>query len=334
MIDAKRLEAGAGGLWLVEPGRFRAAVVRAVRAPCPSAREVARHRRKRLEWFRAAPSRAAAAVGPTLRAEEQLAAQGGKAVRAVKGKVAVIPVYGPVAQRETGELMKAGGTSMEAVAASLDACLADRSVDAVVFDVDSPGGSSYYCQELADKIYNARGEKKLYSVANAMACSAGYWLASSAEQMMITPSGDAGSIGVYAMHIDQSLANEDEGLRVEFISAGRFKTEGNPHQPLTGEARAYLQEQVDATYAAFLGGVKRNRGTTLEDVRRNYGEGRVFNAERAVEVGMCDRQMTLEELLARLTGSAGGSDGRRAAEAGPDVRQLRRRHEREKAKGV
>src|SRR5256885_1692211 len=111
-----------GTAWLAEPARFRPFVARALKSPCPSVREVAEARRAGLDAARALPAQALAAGGADDPAELSLAAPG-KSVRAARGKVAVIPVYGPADQRMSSALEKAGGTPWEYVAAALDACL-------------------------------------------------------------------------------------------------------------------------------------------------------------------------------------------------------------------
>jgi signal peptide peptidase SppA len=282
-------------------------------------------RRARLDFAAQAPARAIECSGVD-HPDEAKRAQSGKAVRAVKGKVGAIQILGPVEQRYTSNMAKTGGTSTEEVGIALDALLADNSVGAIVLDIDSPGGSSYGTEELSDKIYNAREQKPIYAIANSMAASAGYWIASAAEFLAVTPGGDVGSVGVYAIHVDESKALEKEGISVTAIHAGKFKVEGAPWAPLTEEARTHFQESVNVTYSKFLGALKRNRGTTLENVRENYGQGRLLNADDAVAAGMADRAMTIDDLFSKLLG--GGQSGQKKASA----EVLRLRHEHEKAR--
>ncbi len=297
-----------GTTWLCEPGYVRRAVQRLAAIPtCPTARELVEARHRRLEAAKQASS---------------------GALRATKGRIGVIPIYGPVEQRVTAELEKLGGTSLEEVGTALDMLVADASVSAIVLHIDSPGGSSYGTQELSDKIYAARGAKKIYAIADSLAASASYWIATAAEQLMVTPGGDVGSVGVYAVHIDESKALEEEGLQVTMISAGKYKTEFASFAPLGDDARAALQEQVDYTYTKFLAGLKRNRGLSMEEVRKNFGQGRVVNAEQAVAAKMADRVMPLDELLGRLTGGMAADNGKRAT---AEILRLRHEHAKRRA---
>lgn len=295
-----------GTSWLCDPAAIRRYAATLSRIPtCPSAREIVAFRAERL-------------------AEAKQAAA--KAVRAQKGKVGVIPVYGPISQRADALEVKLGGTSTEEVSVALDALVADPAVSAIVLHVDSPGGSSYGVEELSDKIYAAREKKHIYAIADSMAASAAYWIASAAGHLAVTPGGDVGSVGVYCVHVDESKALEAEGISVSVVSAGKHKVETASHQPLSEDARAYLQEQVNATYDKFAGALRRNRNTTREHVEKHYGQGRVLNAEQAMAAGMVDSVRSFEELLGKLTGGASPGDRR----ASMDV--LRKRHELAKAR--
>lgn len=291
--------------WLTNPDHLKRYLAKlGTFTSCPSAREVALHRRERMEEFKHLAERAAP-------------------IRASRGKIGVIPIHGPIEQRQSSELMKLGGTSTEEIGAALDVMLADKSIEQIVLHVDSPGGGVYGVEELSDKIFAARGSKKIYAHADSMAASAGYWIASAASTFAMTPGGEVGSVGVFAVHVDQSAALAAEGLAVTVVSAGKYKAEWLPVSPLTSEARAFAQESVDDTYMRFLSAVKRNRGATLEDVRANYGEGRTMSSDKALARRMVDRVIPFEELLGRLTGNTGSA--RRAA---MDV--ARRAHERRK----
>jgi ClpP class serine protease len=99
-----------------------------------------------------------------------------------------------------------------------------------------------------------------------------------------------------------SAALDKEGVKVSLISKGKYKTEGNPYEPLTDEGRAAIQERVNEYYDAFVNAVARNRGVKPTSVRNGYGEGRVVGASQALEMGMVDRIGTLDETVNRLFG--------------------------------
>ena len=315
-------------LYLCEEVALARAVSRAVLAPCPKPREVVEARQAILEDARLVCSRSLESCGLDHPEELEMAAQGGRHVRASKGRVAVIPIYGPVDQRYSSELGKAGGTPLEAVMASLEAVENDSAIESVVLHIDSPGGSTYGTSEVSDRIYSMRGKKKMYCSIDSMAASAGYWIASACELVCITPGGDAGSVGVYCLHVDQSKALETEGVKVTAVFAGKHKVDGNSWSPLGEDAQGHLQERVDAIYGRFLSHLSRNRGLSVDHVRKEFGEGRLFNAKQAMAAGMVDRIIPYAELIARLTG-AGQSKGEKAETVTPGIStgMLKLRHQ-------
>jgi signal peptide peptidase SppA len=185
-------------------------------------------------------------------------------------------------------------------------------VGAIVLDVDSPGGLIDLVPETAAEIRDARGTKPIVAVANTMAASGAYWIAAQADELVVTPSGSVGSIGVYMVHEDWSGFNEQQGIQPTYISAGKYKTEGNPDEPLSDEARADWQQEVDDLYAMFVADVAAGRGVTAEQVRDGYGEGRTLLADRALAAGMVDRVDTIETVIGALLvpGSTGGAAAR------------------------
>lgn len=229
------------------------------------------------------------------------------------GSVALIPVYGVISHRINLMSEISGGTSVEKLTKQFRLALADSAVKAIVFDVDSPGGGVEGIPELASEILQSRGQKKIVAVANSLAASAAYWIASAADELVVIPSGQVGSIGVFTMHEDYSKAIESEGVKISVISAGKYKTEANPYEPLSDEARASLQEKVDSFYGMFLKAVAKGRGVSQAAVRDGFGQGRLVLAADAVKQRMADRSETLDQTLARL--GANGAPKKMAAES-------------------
>ena len=227
------------------------------------------------------------------------------------GAIQVLQLYGIIAQRMGLMAESSGGTSTERFGQEFRQAVNNPQVSAIVVDVESPGGSVYGIPELAGEMFKARGTKPIVAVANSMAASAAYWLATAADEVVVTPSGEVGSIGVFAAHHDLSQYYEREGVKTTLIAAGKFKTEANPYEPLTEEAMAAIQESVDDYYQEFVSAVARHRGVGVSDVRGGFGEGRVVTAKRALKLGMVDRIDTLEGTINRLSKSLADTDRRR-----------------------
>lgn len=220
------------------------------------------------------------------------------------GSIAILPLFGTIFPRANLMTDVSGATSAEIFGKQFDELVKDPEISAIIMDVDSPGGDVYGIEELSRKVFDARKKKTIVAVANYTMASAAYWIGSSAEEVVVSPSGEVGSIGVWTAHDDISAAMEQEGVKRTLISAGKYKVEGNPWSPLSAEARAAIQESVDQYYDAFVKAVARNRGVKVEQVRSGFGEGRMVNAKQAKELGMADRVETMEETIQRLRQSA------------------------------
>ena len=129
----------------------------------------------------------------------------------------------------------------------------DPGVRGVILDVDSPGGEVGGLFNLVEQIKAIRnaGSKPLWAVANECALSAAYAIASTADRLYVTRTGELGSIGVVAVHVDESGADAKAGLSWSFVFAGEQKVDGNAHEPLSHRARATIQADVDRLYAEF-----------------------------------------------------------------------------------
>ena len=210
--------------------------------------------------------------------------------------VAILGLHGTMTKR-VGLLTGSGGASTDEFVERYKAAMQDDSVAAVVTDIDSHGGSVEGLIEGSDAIFNLRGTKPSIGVINCNCHSAAYFVGSAFDELVITPSGDTGSIGTFMVHVDESQMNEDIGIKVTYIHAGKYKVEGNPDEPLGDEAKAEFQRSADSHYRDFVEHVARNRGTTVEDVIENYGQGRTFRAQEALDRGMVDRIATLDEVI-------------------------------------
>jgi signal peptide peptidase SppA len=230
------------------------------------------------------------------------------------GAVAVLPVYGVISQRMNLLMEMSGGTSTEILGKQIDALADDPGIKAIVLDVNSPGGSVFGVTELAAKIRSARERKHVVAVANSLAASAAYNIAAQASEVVVTPSGLVGSIGVLMEHLDVSKAMEMEGVKPTLIHAGKYKVEGNSYEPLGDEARAHLQAMAEDYYVSFIGDVAEGRRVSRAKVRSDYGQGRVMTAEHARAAGMVDRIATLDEVIEKLVGGKRASGPRAEAD--------------------
>ena len=213
--------------------------------------------------------------------------------------IAVIPIHGTLVRRTSGLEADSGLTSYQGVQQMLEMARDDASVDAILLDIDSPGGESSGVFDLADKIQSAALQKPVWAVANDMAFSAAYALASAAQKVFVSRTGGVGSIGVIAMHVDQSLRDAQDGLHYTAVYAGNRKNDLSPHGPMTSEAQRFLQGEVDRVYGLFVDAVARHRGLSSHTVRDT--EAGLFFGKDAVRAGLADAVGTLDDALVALS---------------------------------
>ncbi|HNB43179.1 MAG TPA: S49 family peptidase [Burkholderiaceae bacterium] len=218
----------------------------------------------------------------------------------VGGNIAVIPVYGTIVQRAGMMTEWCGGSACSQISAALREAMADETVSQILMEFDSPGGSVYGVDELAAEIREARKSKTIVGFANSLSASASYYLQSQCSEVYVTPGGEAGSIGVWMAHEDYTKAMEEYGVKTTIISAGKYKVEGNPYEPLSEEARAFMQKRVDEYYQAFVSAVAKGRGCGVDAVRTQMGEGRVLGAQDCKACGMVDDVMPMQDVIAKM----------------------------------
>lgn len=210
--------------------------------------------------------------------------------------IAVIPVHGTLVKRTAGLDAASGLTSYTEIAAMLESALADPQIAGILLDIDSPGGEASGSFELARRVREASAVKPVWAVANDAAYSAAYAIGSAANRLIVSETGGVGSIGVIALHIDQSVKDANEGYRYTAVTAGTHKNDFSPHQPLTDEAKAELQAEVDRLYGLFVEHVGSMRTLATDDVRST--EAGLYFGANAIAAGLADAVGTFESALA------------------------------------
>lgn len=224
---------------------------------------------------------------------------------AFQNGVAIIPIHGSLINR-FGQCY-GYVTGYNFIRRQRDAAMADPDVTAIVYDVNSGGGEAAGCFELADESFALRGTKPTISVVDSACYSAAYALASTSDQVVVTPTGGAGSVGVYTMHVDMSKMLEDWGLNITLIHAGEHKVDGHPYAELPEDVRADMQKSVDATYNKFVESVARNRNLSVEAVKDT--QARCYSADDALALGLIDSVASpIEAIRAFLGGPSEASN--------------------------
>ena len=210
--------------------------------------------------------------------------------------IAVIHVDGALSYRSNWLSYYFDEDTYNSIEAAFDECLADESVKGIVFDINSPGGEVGGCADLAEKIFNARGSKPYGIVARTggMMCSAAYWLGSSCEKVYTASNGTLGSIGVLCAFTNFSKSVVETTVVVSDLSPNKAPSPDDP------KGLQLIKEELNSLAEVFIDAVARNRGTTVEDVRQNYGQGGVFIGDKAVAANLADGVMSLDDVCKEM----------------------------------
>jgi len=220
----------------------------------------------------------------------------------VVGGVAIIEVQGTLVQK-LGTLRPYSGMSgYDGIRQNFLMALTDPDVEAIMLDVDSPGGEVAGCFDLVDTIYQARGDKPIWAILNESAYSAAYAIASAADRIVVPRTGGVGSIGVICAHVDFSKALTSAGIKVTFITYGDRKADGHSEIPLSDEAYERFQADINQMGELFAQTVARNRGIKADKVRET--QAATYMAADGVAQGLADEVMApdaaFRALLAEL----------------------------------
>lgn len=194
-----------------------------------------------------------------------------------------------------------GIASYPAIREALVYAANDANVKMILLDINSGGGSVNGVSDTGDLIRLINNKvKPVYAYTDGAMCSAAYWLGCSAEKVFSSNVSTVGSIGVIATHMEYSKQLKEDGVGVTVMRSGRFKALMNSFEPLTEEAKAEYQSQLDAAYKVFASHVAVMRGRTYEDVDTNLGQGREFFGEAAFAAGLVDGIESFDSLMSRL----------------------------------
>ena len=190
-------------------------------------------------------------------------------------KVGVIELVGPIyeSQRMVRQFEQMGK---------------QRSIKAIVFRIDSPGGGVAASQEIYEAVKRVRDSgKPVVASFGSVAASGGYYVACGSDTIVANPGTTTGSIGVIAEFMSASDLMKKIGIQMQVIKSGRFKDTGGMHRELTDADKAYLQSWIDDAYDQFIHVVHAERNMPLPKVRQ-LADGRVYTGRQALENGLID----------------------------------------------
>ena len=173
----------------------------------------------------------------------------------------------------------------------------DKDIKAVVFRVNSPGGSALASEVIWREISLIRKEKPVVVSMGDVAASGGYYIACNADSVFANANTITGSIGVFSIIPNmQSFFKNKIGVTFDGVKTGPFADMGSIDKPLTEPEKRFFQASVDSIYHTFKTRVSNGRKMSIENVD-SIAQGRVWTGTHATKIGLVDRIGTLQDAI-------------------------------------
>ena len=210
----------------------------------------------------------------------------------------IIEVSGSLTSGSTGYFGRLFGVlGYDDIRQALSEAAVDPEVKTIFLSISSGGGSVSGVDDLAKYVSKLAALKPVAVYTDSMMASAAYWLAAGATAIYAGPTAVVGSIGVLSVHTERSAQLKEDGIAVTVVRAGRYKALANSVEPLTEEALAEVQGQVNDVYDVFISHVAASRDVTVSTADTEMGQGREFLGKRALAAGLVDKIVTYEQAI-------------------------------------
>ena len=209
-----------------------------------------------------------------------------------KNKIAVVYADGEIVN---------SGSDADIVGAKLANTLRkvreDKKVKAVVFRVNSPGGSAQAAEAIRHELQLLRAEKPVISSYGNYAASGGYWISAESDYIFTDNSTITGSIGVFGLIPSVGNAiRKNLKVNIETVGSSSHVDMMSGMRKLTDDEVEYVQKQIEKIYDDFTGLVSNGRGMSKDSVDA-IGQGRVWAGADALNIGLADRQGGLQDAI-------------------------------------
>lgn len=202
-------------------------------------------------------------------------------------------------------LTRGSSLGADEVARSFREAIDDDKVAAIVFRVDSPGGSAVASEVVSHELERAREVDKPVVVSmGSVAGSGGYWISAPAARIVSQPATVTGSIGVVWGKLADRAAWARVGITFDQVAMGRNATFSSNRDLYTKSERERLEILIEDVYDDFVGHVAAHRGLGVEQTRR-IAKGRIWTGAQALEIGLVDELGGLERAIAIAKDAAG-----------------------------
>ena len=181
----------------------------------------------------------------------------------------------------------------------------DESIKALVFRVNSPGGSAYGSEQIWREIALMKEKKPVIVSMGDYAASGGYYISCAADYIVANPTTLTGSIGIFGMFPNfDGLLNDKLGLHFDIVKTNKFADLGSINRPFNEGEKEIMQNYINNGYELFVKRCAAGRGMSTEAIKK-IAEGRVWTGAAAKELGLVDALGGLDNALEIAVQKAG-----------------------------
>lgn len=209
------------------------------------------------------------------------------------GNVALIPIDGIIVSSSQDSLFGGGMVASVDVIDWIKKADANPGIQAIIFEINSPGGSAVPSDEISQAIKSVN--KTTVALIKDVGASGAYWIASAADKIVANRMSITGSIGVTSSYLEFSGLLDDYNVTYERLVTGQYKDMGTPFRKLEEEERQILQKKLDKIHDIFVKEVATNRNLD-EEVVRGLSNGMFYLGIEAKELGLIDELGGIEEV--------------------------------------
>lgn len=222
----------------------------------------------------------------------------------LEGNVAHLTVSGTILTEASSSVFDANGdTSSREFVNLISKINDDPSIDAVLIEINSPGGSGVASDEIAQAIRTI--DVPVVSYIREVGASGSYWVASSTDYIFANRFSTVGSIGVIASYLDFSEFIEEYNVSYQRFVAGKNKDFGSPFKEVTPEQEARFQSILDQLHAIFIEEVAKGREMSPSQIQE-LADGSIYTGTESLENGLIDALGTKEDAVAYIESLIGG----------------------------
>ncbi|MDD4158931.1 MAG: signal peptide peptidase SppA [Proteiniphilum sp.] len=179
----------------------------------------------------------------------------------------------------------------------------DKEIKAVVFRINSGGGSAYASEQIWKAITELKKEKPVVVSMGDMAASGGYYIACNADKIVAQPTTLTGSIGIFGMIPNFEETTHKIGIHTDVVKTNEFSDFGNFTRPFNEQERLLMQNMIERGYDLFLTRCAEGRNLPKDSLAL-YAEGRVWTGSQAKEIGLVDELGGIEKAIEIAAGMA------------------------------